>query len=303
MALTPLKEHRIQSILILILISEPKIVLASLLIVFREVLEAGLIVGIILAATDGIPARGRWIAAGVGAGVLGAMVVAVSTGAIGETLEGMGQEAFTVGVLLVAVIMLGWHVVWMARHGREMRSQMVALGGDVKGGDKSLAALAVVVALAVLREGSEVVLFLYGIVQSTQEGPLALITGGILGLALGAATSFALYRGLLTIPARRFFAVTNGLVMLLAAGMAGQAASLLASVDLLPTFGARLWDSSSALSDSSLAGRALHALVGYSAQPSGVQVAAYCLTLLTLIVLSRLVGSDISRPFSTQAGQ
>ena len=42
--------------------------LASLIIVFREVFEAGLIVGIVLAATRGVPRRGTFIAGGVGVG-------------------------------------------------------------------------------------------------------------------------------------------------------------------------------------------------------------------------------------------
>lgn len=278
--------------------------LASLLIVFREVLEAGLIVGIVLAATEGVRTRSLWIAGGITAGVLGALAVASFAGTISRALEGMGQEAFTVAVLLVAVAMLSWHTIWMASHGREMAMQMAALGSAVKGGDRPPTALAVVVALAVLREGSEVVLFLYGIAKSSQEGPLALLLGGMLGLVLGGLTSYLLYRGLLRIPLRHLFTVTNGLVMLLAAGMAGQAASLLASLDLLPSWGDRLWDSSDILSDNSLLGRALHAMIGYSAQPSGIQVAAYLGMLLALAGASRFVGQGlrINRPAPSPQG-
>lgn len=278
--------------------------LASLLIVFREVLEAGLIVGIVFAATAGLANRSRWIFGGIAGGLLGALAVASCAGAISRALSGLGQETFTVAVLLVAVAMLSWHTVWMAGHGRDMAVRMKVLGGAVKGGDKPLTALAVVIALAVLREGSEVVLFLYGIASSSQEGPVALLTGGILGLALGGLTSFLLYRGLLSIPMRHLFTVTNGLIMLLAAGMAGQAASLLASLDLLPSWGARLWDSSAILSDNSLPGRALHAMVGYSAQPSGIQVAAYLGTLLALAGSHRLIsqGPRITRPAPSPQG-
>jgi high-affinity iron transporter len=264
--------------------------LASLLIVFREIIEAGLIVGIILAATEGVRGRGLWIAGGVAGGVLGAGLVALFAGALSNALEGVGQEVFTVGILCVAVLMLGWHTVWMARHGREMADEMNAAGAAVKGGQKSLLAMAIVVAIAVLREGSEVVLFLYGIAVSTNEGPIPLLTGGLLGLLLGSLLSYLLYRGLVIIPMRHLFSVTNTLVALLAAGMAGQAADLLARTDLIPSWGDQLWDSSGLLSQASLLGRALHALVGYSDRPSGVQVAAYLVTLATLISLSRVIG-------------
>ena len=94
--------------------------LPSLLIVFREVFEAGLIVGIVMAVTSGVIGRGRWVAGGVAAGVLGACVVAVFTGGLSQLFSGNGQELFNAGILSFAVVMLGWHNVWMARHGREL---------------------------------------------------------------------------------------------------------------------------------------------------------------------------------------
>jgi high-affinity iron transporter len=263
--------------------------LASLLIVFREVMEAGLIVGIVLAASEGVPHRGYWVSIGVGGGVLGASIVAAFASVIAGALEGVGQEVFTAAILMVAVCMLGWHCAWMARHGRELAAQAKALGSAVKGGDKSLAALAVVVAVAVLREGSEVVLFLYGIAISSNEGPVGLLIGGVLGLLAAAMLSYLLYRGLVAIPVRYLFSVTNWLIALLAAGMAGQAAAVLAGADILPSWGNRLWDTSFILSDSGWIGGALHALVGYSARPSGIQISAYVATLTVLIVLTKLV--------------
>ena len=175
--------------------------LASLIVVFREVLEAGLIVGIVLAATKGIPGRSRWVAGGIAAGVLGAVLLACFAGALSNAFEGTGQEMFNASVLLVAVVMLAWHILWMSRHGREMAQQMKAMGRAVSLGQRSLLALAVVVAVAVLREGAEVVLFLYGIAASTNAGAAALVTGGALGIAAGAMVSWLLYRGLLDHPA------------------------------------------------------------------------------------------------------
>lgn len=263
--------------------------LASLLIVFREVLEAGLIVGIVLAATQGIAGRGRWIASGIAAGVLGASLLAMFAGALSNALSGNGQEVFDAGILIVAVAMLSWHIVWMASHGRELAREMKAMGRAVGRGERSLFAMSVVVAVAVLREGSEVVLFLYGIAASTKTGPGPLLLGGALGVLAGAAISWLLYRGLLAIPIGRLFSVTNALVALLAAGMAGQAAAILAGADLIPAWGYQLWDTSWLLSDGSMLGRAMHALVGYSDRPMGIQVAAYLATLAALIGAHRWI--------------
>ena len=137
--------------------------ISALIIVFREVIEAGLIVGIVLAATTGVPGRARAVTAGVGAGVLGACLVAAFAGELANLFQGSGQEFFNAAILLLAVAMLTWHNVWMASHGRAMARELKAAGHQVKTGERTLAALSIVVGVAVLREGSEVVLFLYGI--------------------------------------------------------------------------------------------------------------------------------------------
>jgi high-affinity iron transporter len=263
--------------------------LVSLIIVFREALEAGLIVGIVLAATRGVAGRGRWIAGGIAAGAAGAGLVAVFAAALSDAFEGTGQEIFTAAILGFAVVMLSWHILWMSHHARGMAAEMRAVGQAVRLGQRSLAALAAVVAVAVMREGAEVVLFLYGVVAAAHPGTFALATGGVAGLALAALASWLLYRGLVIIPLHRLFAVTNGLITLLAAGMAGQAAAVLHGADLLPGWGERVWDTSAILADDSLVGRSLHALVGYSARPSGIQLAAYGATLLVLFLASRTI--------------
>ena len=191
--------------------------LAALIIVFREVFEAGLIIGIVLAVTGSVPHRNRWIVGGVLAGALAACVVAAFAGVLSQLFAGMGQELFNAAILAVAVMMLTWHNVWMARHGREMAGEMRAVGQAVADGTKSLLALAVVVGVAVLREGSEVALFLYGIIASDGGSALSLAIGGIIGLALGAAVCLLTYFGLMRIPPRALFATTTVLITLLAA--------------------------------------------------------------------------------------
>src|SRR6476619_8149584 len=200
--------------------------LGALVIVFREVLEAGLIIGIVMAASRGAPGRGAWIAAGVLAGVVGAGIIALFAGAIADAFEGSGQELLNATVLGTAVVMLMWHNAWMARHGREMAAELSKVGAEVTQGKRPLTALALVVGLAVLREGSEVVLFLYGIVAGGTSGS-ELLTGGLLGLAAGAAFTGLTYLGLLSIPSRYIFMVTTILISLLAAGMAAQAVKFL----------------------------------------------------------------------------
>jgi high-affinity iron transporter len=263
-------------------------VLPTLVIVFREVFEAGLIVGIVMAVTSGVAERGRWIAGGIAAGVFGACIVAVFTGGLSELFGGSGQELFNASILGFAVLMLGWHNVWMARHGRELAAEMREAGAAVAAGSKSLAALAAVVAIAVLREGSEVVLFLYGVAAAEGGAGVGMLIGGAIGLALGALVCLLAYRGLITIPTRYLFAVTSTLIALLAAGMAAQAIAFLEQADILTALNETVWDTSWILSDESILGRALHTLIGYVDQPTAMQLIVYTAVLAVIAVLMKL---------------
>ena len=263
--------------------------LAAAIIVFREVLEASLVAGIVLAASRGVPRRGVWVSGGIAAGVFGAALVAACAEEIAAAVNGVGEELFNAAILFTAVAMLGWHNVWMNRHGRELAATAATLGKAVLGGSRPLYALALVVGIAVLREGSEVVLFLYGIAVASGVGALSMLAGGALGLAGGAAIGALIYFGLAAIPLRRLFGVTSWLILLLAAGMASQGAAFLMQANLLPSLGNELWDTSSILSEKSILGLLLHVLIGYSAQPAGIQVVFYLATLLGIGVLVRLM--------------
>jgi high-affinity iron transporter len=274
--------------------------LGALVIVFREVLEAGLIVGIVMAATRGVPERGRWVLIGIVGGVLGAAVVAIFAGAISEAFHGSGQELFNASVLAAAVIMLMWHNAWMARHGREIADEMRRVGTAVSEGTKPLTALAIVIGLAVLREGSEVVLFLYGIMASGTSGS-ALLAGGILGIAAGAAFTALTYFGLLAIPNRHIFSVTSWLIALLAAGMAAQSVQYLNNAGLVVSLDETVWDSSWLLSEGSLLGRLLHILVGYTERPTAMQLLVYVAILIAMYILMRIARPSPRSPLPAAA--
>jgi len=265
--------------------------LGALVIVFREVLEAGLIIGIVLAATRGLPGRGHWVTLGVMAGCAGAGVVALFAEAISGAFEGAGQELLNATVLGAAVLMLMWHNAWMARHGREMAADMRAVGQAVTSGTRPMTVLAVVVGLAVLREGAEIVLFLYGVVVSGTS-TAALLLGGALGLAAGGLLTGLTYYGLLALPTRHVFTVTTVLIALLAAGMAAQAVAFLERANWLTRLDTVAWDSGWLLSEKSIAGRAMHTLIGYTDQPTEMQLLVYLGVLVVTVMLMRLTAPE-----------
>ena len=171
------------------------------------------------------------------------------------------------------------------------------------GGSRPLYALGLVVGIAVLREGSEVVLFLYGIAVASGVGALSMLAGGVLGMIGGVAIGTLIYFGLLAIPMKRLFAVTSWLILLLAAGMASQGAAFLMQANLLPSLGNDLWDTSSILGERSMLGTLLHVLIGYSAQPAGIQVVFYLATIIVIGGLMRLMAPErapnLPRPVAT----
>ena len=273
--------------------------LGALIIVFREVIEAGLIVGIVMAVTQGVHGSRLVIAAGVAAGVVGAILVAAFAGVIAQALAGIGQEIFNASILLIAVVMLIWHNVWMASHGRELAAEVKRVGDAVRTGSRSIVALGVVCAVAVMREGSEIALFMYGLAASAGSTMSELVIGSVLGLLAGAGVTAVTYLGLVTIPQRRLFAVTTALISFLAAGLAAQAVLFLQQAGLLTMLSQTAWDTSTILSDTSLIGRVLHTLIGYNDQPSVLQVVVYAATLAVIVVLTKTFSP--SRPPASKA--
>jgi high-affinity iron transporter len=206
----------------------------------------------------------------------------LGTERIAELASGVGQEIFNATVLGIAVVMLAWHNLWMSSHGAALAASARGVGGEIRDGRRECSVLLIVVGLAVLREGSETVLFLYGIAASDGGASWPMLAGGLAGIAAGVAVGYAVYAGLLRVPLRWFFTATGVLVLFLAAGMASQAARFLIQADLLPSLAAPLWDTSSLLPQDSLAGTLLHSFVGYEARPAGMQFVFYVLALVAI---------------------
>jgi high-affinity iron transporter len=166
-----------------------------------------------------------------------------------------------------------------------MAGEMREAGNAVRAGTKSLAALAAVVGIAVLREGSEVVLFLYGIAASGGSTAVDFLIGGALGLAAGVGVSLLTFLGLLIVPIRHIFVTTSVMIALLAGGMAAQSVFFLEQAGISRMMTDTAWDSSHILSQSSWIGRILHTLIGYSDQPSEMQAVVYVVTLAIIFAL------------------
>jgi high-affinity iron transporter len=200
--------------------------LPTFIIMFREILEIAIILSIIVAATRGVAGRGFWIWAGIGGGLVGAGIVAFFTDKISDLMEGMGQELFNAIVLLLAAFMIGWTVIWMQRHGREIATRVKKIGQDVAEGNVPLYSVAIVVSLAMWREGSEIVLFMFGVISTEQYTLGSILLGGAGGSLAAASIGFLMYFGLIKLSMKHLFTVSGTLLMLLACGMAASGAGI-----------------------------------------------------------------------------
>ncbi|WP_133012369.1 FTR1 family iron permease [Marinomonas flavescens] len=260
--------------------------IAVLLIVFREVLEAGLIISIVAAACKGLNIRIQ-VLSGIILGLLGAVLLAKFTSLVESSLSGYGQEIFTASILLIATLMLAWQNIWMSVKGREIaektKQEMQVMLLDNKGSF----AIVIVIAIAVLREGSEVVLFLYSLFLSSSLTENSMLLGGLLGTALGVLVTYSLYRGIVMIPLRYIFSSSNFILSLIAAGLSSQAVGILANIGFLPQLGSQVWNSSFLLSSNGWAGVLAHSVVGYTATPMGIQILTWCVVLLAISITTQ----------------
>ena len=250
----------------------------ALFVVWRESVEAILVVGILYAWIRRASASGvglRHLLWGAGAGVLLAAGLGALMLGLQSQLAGQALDAFQIGVLFAAAALIAQMVAWMNVHGRHMRRQLEIsmTRAAERAGGWSCALLA---ALAVGREGAETVLFLYGIAAERRGGELLdMILGSLLGFLLALATGALLVRGSRWVSARLFFGASSALLLLLAGALAVTGVERLVALDWVPPIGDPLFDISAVLDDTSMPGGVVSALTGYRARPSGSVVLAF----------------------------
>ena len=251
----------------------------ALFVVWRESIEAMLVIGILYAWLKRNPApgglRALWI--GVGSGIALALLLGWAMLAAQSELSGQALEWFQTAILFVAAALITQMVLWMARHGREMKDQLEA-GLARATGRGSWIGIATISALAIAREGAETVIFLYGLgLENTaeQSAGSSLAIGALAGFALAAAMAWAAARGLRLLDQRKFFQITGLLLLIFAAALLVSGTERLIGMGWLPALIEPLWDSSLLLDDSTPGGRLFAGLIGYRAQPSQMLLLVY----------------------------
>lgn len=274
--------------------------LASLVIVFREVFEMSIVICVVLAAAKELSSRFRWVFLGVLFGIIGAFAFAGLTSFFTLLAEGTNEKIPSIVMLFISALLIAYTVLWMKKHGRELTQNLKRVGSDVVAGTRPLWMLTVVVGIAVLREGSEIVLFLYGLHASGNSSWLSIISGGIGGVAIGVLTGTLMYLGLLRIPMKHMFSVTSLLLTFIAAGMVANAVRKLVQIDALPGLINPLWDTSHILSTHSTVGKLFAVLIGYQDKPSAMALIWYLGTLGIILLIPKCISLIKSYSSRTQ---
>jgi high-affinity iron transporter len=252
------------------------------IIVFRETLEAALFVGIIAASTRGLVNRTHSLSIGVALGALGSLLMASMMGHISDWANGIGQEIVDAVILTIALAMLAWHCIWVSNNSQGMVQEAKQIGNATTQGHQTLLALAIVVALSVLREGAETVLFVSGLMAGSTMSTGELISSAVAGVALGICAGWLVYKGLGFIKTSRLFQITNILILLLAGSLASQIAKTANQADWISVFGDQAWDVSHLIPSDSITALVMHGILGFDVSPTQLQVIFY-LTAITVI--------------------
>ncbi|WAI82806.1 MULTISPECIES: FTR1 family iron permease [Achromobacter] len=270
-----------------------------LFIVWRESVEALLVVGILYTWLRATPEGKRglnYLWGGVAAGLALAVALALVLLGVSSWLSDEGQEWFQAIMSLAACALVVQMVVWMKKHGRTLKSELES-GARSSVANDNWWGLFVLVAIAVAREGSETVVFLYGTVSAGEGGSdmLMLALAGVAGFAVALLTFWLLQLGGKLITWRRFFRVTEILLLLLAGSLLVGGLDHLISLDVLPTIIDPVWDSSWLLDDSSGVGKVLADFAGYRAYPALTSVLLWVAYWLVVWALLRWVGDKPAR--------
>ncbi|HWL27584.1 MAG TPA: FTR1 family protein [Burkholderiaceae bacterium] len=277
-------------------------------IVWRESVEALLLVGILYAWLRQSP-EGRkglpWLWGGVACGALLAGLLALLLLGISSWLSSEGQELFQAAMALVASALVVQMVYWMRRHGRTLKQDLQA-GADREMERANWWGVLFLVAIAVAREGSETVVFLYGMVAAGVSSGSAwkLALAGVAGFVAALGSFWLLQLGGKFLTWRRFFRLTEVLLLLLACSLLVTGTDRLISLGILPTLIDPVWDSSALLATDSGLGKVLADFAGYRAFPALSQLLTwllYWIVVWALLRRTRQRSAPRPRPSSVSA--
>lgn len=266
--------------------------MASFLITFRETLEAGLVVGIVLGYLSkiGQTDHNRYVYYGIAVALLASVGGAVAFEVLAGGFEGRAEEIFEGVVMLIGAALLTTMILWMMQQKQIAQEIQQKVAAQVAQAHKM--GLFLLVFFAVLREGIETVIFL-GAAGASQAHSLP---GALLGVASAILLAYLLFSGAKRVNVKTFFNVTSVLLILFAAGLVAHGVHELQEAHLLPVLAGELWDINPEpypdgrlppLHENGSIGVFLKAMFGYNGNPSLLEVLCYLAYLASVALLWR----------------
>lgn len=262
----------------------------TVFIVWRESIEAMLVIGILYNWLKNQPDTGRgmrFLWGGVLAGIALAVALAYIMLKVQSELAGTALEYFQIAIMLIAAALITQMVLWMRRHGRTLKHDLEA-GMQCAHEQANWWGMAALAAIAVGREGAETVIFLYGAGLAQHDGAqMQFIAAAAGGFLLAFFSFWLLSQGSRFFSWKVFFRFSEILLLLLASALLVDAVNRMIGIGWLPALVDPVWDSSFLLDDSSPLGGLIAAFTGYRAQPALMLLLIYVAYWLLVSFLLR----------------
>lgn len=265
------------------------------LVIFREMLEISLILGIVAAAAGSIKNSRIYITAGIMSGFIGAAILAFFITRLSSMLSGYGEEMVDVAIIMTTVVVVSTMAIWVQHSAAKLHAKIEKLSENAESPLYARMMLILVVATTVLREGAEIVLYIHGLASAHRFNATDYISGFVLGMSAGIGAAVAISYGLSRIAVKYLFSTSFILLALVAASLASEAAGKLTSIGMVDFLSSPMWDSEWFISDASLIGRILKMLIGYNSKPNGLEVVFYVTTLLTIYIAAKIGTSKLGK--------
>ncbi|MHB8482844.1 MAG: FTR1 family iron permease [Nitrospiria bacterium] len=261
--------------------------IGTFIISWRESIEAALLVGILMVYLKKIGQRQNlvYIYIGVLSGILASILFGYLSNKASFLFEGIGEDVFSAVILLLAVVILTYMVIWMSESAKNLRGK-IHQKVDSAFEQKKLWALSFLAFSGVFREGIETVLFLWGVfIQNKGTSSFSLfLLSGVAGIILAVVMAWFFFKGFGHLDMKKFFQITGLILLFMSAGMLVSAIGKLESAGLMPPLLTQVWNSSWLIDERTLLGHLFSGFLGYRAKPSLMELLAYLLYFIAIVL-------------------
>jgi high-affinity iron transporter len=257
------------------------------LIIFRELLEVLLLLFLIVATAHGrVKNLKLYVFLGCVVGVFGAIILALTAPLLASSFSGMGQEIVNSTIIFTTAMMLAATILYMKNYYANLKNNIKTISLQLEESLRYKILLVLLIATAIFREGSEIVLLLYGITLANQVQLMHFILAISLGSVVAILCGFLFYKGLLK--TANLFRITSMLLIFISSNMTAESIGILNRAGIIEILPQQAWDLSWLISDNGFIGNCLRALINYNSKPSVLEVLVFMITFCTIFYLNNI---------------